>query len=48
MEILLLRKTKKGPPGDQYAPFFESELSYVPGQEGFLWVRAKKTGSLVD
>jgi SAM-dependent methyltransferase len=27
---------------DTYAPFFEGNLSYSPGEEGFLWVRAQK------
>lgn len=26
----------------KYAPFFGGSLSYEPGQEGFLWVRARK------
>lgn len=43
MEILSYRKTRKGPPGNAYAPFFEKELPYESGQEGFLWVRARKS-----
>ena len=26
----------------EYAPFFEEKLSYTPGEQGLLWVRAKK------
>ena len=36
------RITQKGPEEDLYAPFFNGNLSYQLGQEGFLWVRAKK------
>lgn len=28
----------------QYSGFLEGNLSYVPGQQGYLWVRAKKPG----
>ena len=36
------RITKKGPKEDLYAPFFDGNLSYKPGQESLLWVRARK------
>jgi hypothetical protein len=38
------RITTKGPENDFYAPFFNKALSYAPGQEGFLWVKARKPG----
>jgi SAM-dependent methyltransferase len=42
LEIQSYRITEKGPENEPYAPFFNGNLSYKPGQEGFLWVRAKK------
>lgn len=42
LNIQSYRITKKGPKENQYAPFYEGKLSYEVGQEGFLWVRAKK------
>lgn len=36
------RITRKGPSENIYAPFFENKLTYEPGEEGFLWVRARK------
>jgi SAM-dependent methyltransferase len=42
LEIQSYRITEKGPKEDPYAPFFNGSLSYRPGQEGFLWVRARK------
>jgi SAM-dependent methyltransferase len=42
LDIQSYRITKKGPTENQYAPFYEKDLSYEIGQEGFLWVRAKK------
>ncbi|MFC1660022.1 class I SAM-dependent methyltransferase [Gemmatimonadota bacterium] len=39
------RISTAGPDGDRYAPFFEGNLRYEPGQMGFLWVRAHKNGS---
>jgi SAM-dependent methyltransferase len=44
LEVQTRRLTEKGPAGNPYAPFFEGRLSYRPGQEGFLWVRARKPG----
>jgi SAM-dependent methyltransferase len=29
-------------PDNEYAPFFEGKMSYEDGEEGFLWVKAKK------
>lgn len=46
LEIRSYRITIKGPEGDQYTPFFDGTLSYEPGQEGILWVRARKTGAV--
>ena len=31
-----------GPEGNRYSPFFEGNLSYEPGEEGILWVKARK------
>ena len=42
LNVQSYRITKKGPEENQYAPFYEGKLSYEIGQEGFLWVRAKK------
>ncbi len=42
LEIQSYRITRKGPLENIYAHFFDGDLSYEPGQEGFLWVRGKK------
>lgn len=42
LEIQSRRVTEKGPADDVYAPFFKGNLSYRQGQEGFLWVKARK------
>lgn len=42
LEIHSYRITEKGPKESIYAPFFNQTLSYRPGAEGFLWVRARK------
>lgn len=42
LEIQSYRITKRGLGEDLYAPFFEGELNYKPGEMGYLWVRAKK------
>ena len=42
LEVKSYRITKKGPTENPYLPFFDENLSYKKGQEGFLWVRAKK------
>lgn len=42
LEVQSYRIAKKGPKEDLYAPFFEGVLSYEFGQEGHLWVRARK------
>jgi SAM-dependent methyltransferase len=45
LEVRSYRVTEMGDMGDEtYAPFFEGNLSYRPGQEGMLWVRARKPG----
>ena len=46
LEVKSYRITKKGPEEDLYLPFFDGNLSYETGQEGFLWVRARKTENL--
>lgn len=39
----ITRKAEASAEGaDVYTPFFEDNLSYTPGEEGYLWVRAKK------
>jgi len=42
MEIQSYRISSKVPKGNLYAPFFDGDLSYKQGQEGCLWVKAKK------
>ncbi len=43
MEVQSYRITEKGPREHPYTPFFSGKkLVYRQGQEGFLWVRAKK------
>lgn len=42
LEVLSYRITNKGPANDGYAPFFAGNLIYTPGNEGFLWVKARK------
>jgi SAM-dependent methyltransferase len=42
LEMQSYRTNKKGPQGDLYAPFFDGVSSYQAGQEGYLWVRARK------
>ncbi len=42
MEVQSYRISNKRPNGNLYAPFFDGDLSYKQGQEGILWVRAKK------
>ena len=42
MEILSYRITEKGPKDNLYAPFFSGNLSYRTGEEGYLWVKARK------
>jgi len=43
-EVLSYLVTRPGPEKDRYAPFFDGKLSYGTGEEGILWVRARKTG----
>jgi len=45
LEVQSCRVTAKRPKEDPYAPFFNGNLSYQPGQEGYLWVKAKKSSS---
>jgi SAM-dependent methyltransferase len=42
LEVQSYRITKKEPLENVYTPFFKGKLSYVLGQEGYLWVRARK------
>jgi SAM-dependent methyltransferase len=42
LETLSYRVSKQGPRDNPYASFYEGTLSYQPGEEGFLWVRARK------
>ena len=41
-KILNYRLSQKGPKEDVYKHFYSNELSYEKGEEGFLWVTAKK------
>jgi ubiquinone/menaquinone biosynthesis C-methylase UbiE len=43
LEVMSYRVTQKGPKGRAFLPFFRNTLSYEPGQEGFLWVKAMKS-----
>jgi hypothetical protein len=36
------RVSTPGPPGNQYQPFFDGEISYQEGELGILWIKAKK------
>ena len=42
LDIESYRISRQGPEDDEYAPFFERNLSYQEGDQGFLWVRGKK------
>ena len=42
LNIESYRISRQGPDGDEYSPFFEKNLSYNEGEQGFLWVRGKK------
>ena len=44
LEVQSYRMAEKGPKENPYAPFFNGSLSYRPGEEGFLWCRARKPG----
>lgn len=42
LKVQSYRITKAGTEGDDYAHFFDGQLSYETGEEGYLWVRAMK------
>lgn len=43
LEIDSYRVSRQGPEVDnEYAPFFEGNMEYEEGEEGFLWVRGRK------
>ena len=43
LEVISYRISNKGPKKNQYEPFYSgNELKYSPGEEGFLWLRARK------
>jgi SAM-dependent methyltransferase len=42
LEVLSYRVAAKGSGDDPYAAFFGGSMSYEPGEEGFLWVKAVK------
>lgn len=44
LDIESYRLSRREPEGDTYAPFLNGTQSYTPGDEGFLWVRARKSG----
>ena len=44
LEVRSYRITRKGPNENAYAPFFNGKLSYETGEEGILWVKARKSG----
>ncbi len=41
-EILTYRVANQGPQGNLFKPLYENDLHYDPGQEGILWVKARK------
>ena len=44
LEVESYRISRQGDePDNEYAPFFEGNMSYEEGDEAFLWVKAKKT-----
>jgi SAM-dependent methyltransferase len=43
LEIQSYRITKQGPKDNFYAPFFSGSLSYESGEQGILWVKARKS-----
>lgn len=42
MQVIHLRISRKGPVNNEYINFFENNLEYNMGEEGILWVRARK------
>ena len=42
LQVHSYRLSVRGPANNLYQPFFSGELSYRPGQVGFLWVKAQK------
>jgi len=42
LEVQSCRIGQQGPEENSYAPFFDGNLSYKPGETGFLWVRGRK------
>ena len=42
LEIESYRITRKGPPENHFEPFFTGNLAYEQGEEGYLWVKARK------
>ena len=42
LKIESYRITRKGPPENLFEPFFTGNLSYDQGEEGYLWVKARK------
>lgn len=45
LEIESYRLSRRGPGKDTYALFLNGTPSYTPGEEGFLWVKARKSAS---
>lgn len=42
LEVQSYRLAAKGPANNGYAHFFDGNYSYIQGEEGFLWVKARK------
>ena len=42
LELQSYRIASKGPVGNLYGHFYDGNSSYSPGQEGYLWVKARK------
>lgn len=42
LDVLSYRTTRRGPDHSLYANFLSGDLTYNPGEPGYLWVRARK------
>jgi len=42
LELVSYRIANRGPENNYYAHFYDGNLSYTKGQEGYLWVKARK------
>jgi SAM-dependent methyltransferase len=42
LDVISYRISHQGPEDDPYRPFFTDKLAYTKGEEGYLWVKARK------